>query len=559
MLAHSQHRSITGEYDPSRPLGEVPSTGATLCDRYHLDAAVARGASAVVYRATDLVLGEVVAIKVLLPDGVFSTPEARAGKLGFREEAISAMRLGHPGILRVFNYERHGDCEFLVMEFVVGQTLSELARKRAQRRLGVIETIQIGLECLDGLSYAHAMGVIHNDIKPSNLLLTRAGAIKICDFGLARLVKRSAHAPHVIAGTPGYMSPEILDGHRGDVRSDLFSLAATLYALGNGLLMVPRDAAEASRWQAPPRSTHLPLVIDEVLAVAAALHPRDRFQSAEDMRAALVAARAQVTDSHQRFQVGPPVATPRSLPPSPSPSSPSPWSLPALEEPYEVSSSMVEARFTEPRARRLPELDETDMVRIAARTLVSAYGGAEVSIDAFLLDRAPVTNAAWLEYVRSSDAAPPVHWLRGHPPGGKLDHPVVGVSFKEARRYAAWCGKRLPTSAEWEAAARGPAMTAFPWGDTFDGARCRAGAETTAAVDQFPDGASAEGCVDLIGNTWEWTEPDPRLPRPDDGFAWVFGGSFRHPCERDGHIARSSVAMANSYGYLGFRCARGGR
>jgi formylglycine-generating enzyme required for sulfatase activity len=170
-----------------------------------------------------------------------------------------------------------------------------------------------------------------------------------------------------------------------------------------------------------------------------------------------------------------------------------------------------------------------------------------------------VTNEAWLEYVRSTGASPPAHWLRGHPPGGKLDHPVVGVSLEEARRYAAWCGKRLPTSAEWEAAARGPSLSAFPWGDTFDGTRCRNGAETTVSVEQFSEGVSAEGCVDLVGNAWEWTEPDPRLPLPDDGFAWVFGGSFRHACERDGNIARSSVAMANSYEYLGFRCARGGR
>ena len=190
MLARSQQ--------PSEP---------TLCGRYRLDAAIARGASAVVYRATDLVLGEVVAVKVLLPDGVFATPAARAGQLGFREEAVSAMRLGHPAILRVFNYDREGDCEFLVMEFVVGETLSELARRRPQRRLSTLETLQVGLECLDGLAYAHAMGVVHNDIKPSNLLMTRAGAIKICDFGLARVMTRGAGSRGIIAGTPGLHEP----------------------------------------------------------------------------------------------------------------------------------------------------------------------------------------------------------------------------------------------------------------------------------------------------------------------------------------------------------------
>ena len=547
MLARSQRpgRPITIEVDPSRPVGELPSVGATLCDRYRLDGAVARGASAVVYRATDLVLGEVVAIKVLLPDGVFSTPEARAGRLGFREEAISAMRLGHPAILRVFNYEREGDLEFLVMEFVVGETLSQLARRRPQRRLSTLETIQVGLECLDGLSYAHDVGIIHNDIKPSNLLMTRAGAIKICDFGLAR-VATTAVAQHVIAGTPGYMSPEILNGRAGDARSDLFSLAATLYALGNGCLMVPRDAAEALRWQRPPRSPHLPLEVDEVLAVAAALNPEDRFQSAQEMRDALVAARTAVTDQHARFDVYQLTAEP---------------ALP--EEMVELDSSVVdvEGEVTEPRGQA-PAADLDDMIRVGARTLRSAYDGETVEVAGFLIDRAPVTNAQYAEFLRATGATPPAHWIGGQPPAQREDHPVVGINLDEARAYASWRGRRLPTNAEWESAARGPDGTAFPWGDTWDAERCRCpgdGVDGTAPVDEHPLGATVEGCLDLVGNVWEWTEADPRLAAPEEGAAWVFGGSFRHACVRDGAIARSAVAARNSYEYLGFRCASGGR
>lgn len=545
MLARSQRpgRPITIEVDPTKSHGELPSVGATLCDRYRLDGAVARGASAVVYRATDLVLGEVVAIKVLLPDGVFSTPEARAGRLGFREEAISAMRLGHPAILRVFNYERAGDLEFLVMEFVVGETLSQLARRRPQRRLSTLETIQVGLECLDALAYAHGVGIIHNDIKPSNLLMTRAGAIKICDFGLAR-VAATAVAQDVIAGTPGYMSPEILAGRAGDARSDLFSLAATLYALGNGCLMLPRDTAEALRWQRPPRSPHLPLEMDEMLAVAAALHPEDRFQSAEEMRAALEGVRAAVCDQQARFAVYQLTAEPA--------------------QPDELSdfSSLVdvEGEVTEPRAQA-PALDCDGMIPIAGRTLRSAYDGAEVEVASFLLDRTPVTNEQYAEFLRATGAQPPAHWIGGQPPPNRLDHPVVGINLDEARAYARWRGRRLPTNAEWECAARGPQATAFPWGDDWDAERCRCpgdGVDGTTPVDEHPLGATIEGCLDLVGNVWEWTEADPRLAAPEEDAAWVFGGSYRHACARDGAIARSAVAKRNSYEYLGFRCAASG-
>ena len=216
----------------------------------------------------------------------------------------------------------------------------------------------------------------------------------------------------------------------------------------------------------------------------------------------------------------------------------------------------VEAEVTEPRARLPLGGGGEEMARIGARTLRSAYGGV-VEVAPFALDRLPVTNDEYATYLRATDAAPPAHWLAGQPPAHTLDHPVVGVTLDEARRYAAWRGKRLPTIAEWEAAARGPRATAFPWGDAFEEPRCRCQAEGTCAADDHPEGATLDGVLDLVGNVWEWCEPDPRLPPPEDGYAWVLGGSFRHACARDGAIARSSVAAGKAYEYLGFRCARG--
>jgi serine/threonine-protein kinase len=245
--------------------------GSVLCQRYRLDAALARGGCAVVYRATDLVLSESVAIKLLL-------------RPGSRAEAISAMRLSHPLILRVYHYEQDPPWEFLVMELVLGETLTQRLRRRPEKRLPVLETVQIGLDVLDALSYAHDAGVVHNDIKPGNLIMTDAGTIKVCDFGLARLLAEPAQRG--MAGTPGFMSPEVRRGDPPGPRSDLFSLAATLYALGNGRLMM--DKSLGAIYDGPAPSLHLPPVVHELIHIAAAPDPRDRFASAAEMRAALV-------------------------------------------------------------------------------------------------------------------------------------------------------------------------------------------------------------------------------------------------------------------------------
>ncbi len=263
------------------PRVEEPQLGSILSGRYRLDSAVGRGGSAVVYRALDEELGETVAIKVLLLDGILASEQARAADLGFREEAIAAMRLAHPKILRVYNYERHAPWEFLVMELVAGEDLRRYRKRHPGHRIPVLEAIEIGIECLDALSYAHGVGVVHNDIKPSNILLTRAGAIKICDFGLAEMGAAAARK-RILAGTPAFMSPERIKCETTDARSDLYSLAASLYTLVTGHPMFGGndEALMQHLFTPPPTSPHLPDALYDVLRVASAKHPDDRFQTA---------------------------------------------------------------------------------------------------------------------------------------------------------------------------------------------------------------------------------------------------------------------------------------
>jgi formylglycine-generating enzyme required for sulfatase activity/tRNA A-37 threonylcarbamoyl transferase component Bud32 len=468
---------------------------ALLGGRYQLEGQVGQGASATVYRALDKTLDAVVALKLANPSPALS---AR-----FRAEAAAAMRLSHPRIVRVHTYDRDPPWEFLVMEWVDGPSLNVYRQRRAEKRLSCAETISIGLECLDALEHAHTMGFAHHDVKPANILISPSG-IKLCDFGLAArtVAARPPHGPmKVVAGTPSYISPERVRGEPGDHRSDLYSLAATLYAMGNGAPLFHEDNAYYGHLHLPPpASRHLPPPLDEILRTALAKDPARRFQSAQEMRAAL------------------------------------------LEAAYgQDPSTSIEIVADEPSA---PD----EWVAIPAVTLRTSGGGA-YEVRAFTLSRTPVTNAQYYLYLEATGAPPPFHWRRGLPP--LPNHPVVGVTLDEARRYAAWRGGRLPHPHEWEAAARGTRGTAFPWGAEWDPRRCQCHSDGTAPVDQFPDGASPEGCLDLVGNVWEWTEPDA----PGD-HAWVMGGCYRHRFVADAGIPRTQVRADKAYEYLGFRCLR---
>jgi formylglycine-generating enzyme required for sulfatase activity len=149
----------------------------------------------------------------------------------------------------------------------------------------------------------------------------------------------------------------------------------------------------------------------------------------------------------------------------------------------------------------------------------------------FAIDLTPVTNAEFARFLRASRYSPPhresflKHWNGSDaPPHGLEDHPVVYVDLTDARAYAAWAGKRLPTEEKWQLAAQGTDGRLYPWGNDWLADRCNAAGPTTTPVRAFPLGRSPFGCFDMIGNTWEWTESERRDSRTR--FAILKGGSF---------------------------------
>src|SRR2546428_10055631 len=186
-----------------------------------------------VFRARPRTLGHIVAVKVLPHEGAVSGILADA----FRREATLGAWLGHPNIVRVNEFDTRGGISFLIMTFVRGDTLEERLRTEAHVPTDLI--LRLVREIADALGYAHRRGIVHRDVKPSNILLDEdSGRALLADFGIARVEgagESSLTQPGAAIGTPGYMAPEQAASGRVDGRADLHSLAAVAFeALGGG-------------------------------------------------------------------------------------------------------------------------------------------------------------------------------------------------------------------------------------------------------------------------------------------------------------------------------------
>ena len=516
-----------------------------LAQRYAVTRELGSGGMGTVYLATDRALGREVAIKVLPP-----SIREYLGAERFQRELQIAARLSHPHIVPLYEAGEADGLLYYVMAYVPGETLAD--RVRRDGALPLDEALRFTAEVGEALQHAHEQGVIHRDVKPSNILLSRGHAF-LMDFGIAKAMSGESGpaaaaltATGVVVGTAEYMSPEQAAGDkRIDARTDVYGIAAVLYEMltGEPPFTGPSLQAIVARVISdPPRSVHtirpdLPPHIERALTGALAKTPADRPAMAQQFVDLLVRPAGRPT---------------RRLPR---------WAGLGGAAAIAVAGGLVwwalGGRHRAPPAAPAAMGPPPGMVLVpGGEFLVGGAAGLalrRVRIDSFYLDSTEVTVAAYARYVVATTR--PAPW-RTAPDSAR---PVTAVLWTEADGYCHWRDSlgRLPSEDEWEAAARGPAGRAHPWGDTWAPGRANADgiAGALAPPAAFPLGRSWVGAVDLVGNAWEWTA------NADSGRGGVRhvikGGGFDSPPENALPAFRAVLpdtrsALANT----GFRCAR---
>ncbi|NUR63118.1 MAG: protein kinase [Catenulispora sp.] len=204
-----------------------------IAGRYRLLSELGGGAMGVVWRARDEVLGRDVAVKQLRPDTGMSGAQVRQSHLRARREGRIAARLQHPNAVTIFDVAEHDGRPYLIMEYVPSSNLADILATGTV--MTPEEVARIGAQLSSALAAAHAVGIVHRDIKPGNVLMTSDGTVKLTDFGISRATgDATVTATGEILGTPAYTAPEVAQGHAVDSPADVFSLGATLYAAVEG-------------------------------------------------------------------------------------------------------------------------------------------------------------------------------------------------------------------------------------------------------------------------------------------------------------------------------------
>jgi serine/threonine-protein kinase len=291
-----------GNEADAQPAAKTTAIGAnghppTSLGRYKILKELGRGAMGLVYLGKDPTIQRFVAIKTMRLDDIDDPNKVKEIKARFFREAESAGRLSHPNIVTIYDAGEQDELGYIAMELIEGQSLREWSRK--PNLMPLTDVVQT-LACVaDALDYAHQQGVVHRDVKPANIMITRDRSVKVTDFGIAKMASSSKTQTDVVLGTPTYMSPEQIAGKKVDGRSDVFSLGVVLFELLTGQPPFTADNLSALLFaiaQHPHPDLHslrqdLPPMFQEIINRALQKELPQRYRRAgelaQDLRACL--------------------------------------------------------------------------------------------------------------------------------------------------------------------------------------------------------------------------------------------------------------------------------
>ncbi|MCB9434200.1 MAG: serine/threonine protein kinase [Ardenticatenaceae bacterium] len=270
-----------------------------LNGRYRLIKRIGSGGMSIVYQAQDMSLGRLVAIKML--------HESLTGDEGFlrrfQREAHAAANLSHPNIVTVHDIGQDGYKHYIVMEYVDGRTLKQIIRdyKKQGQTMPISRALQLVVQICSGIGYAHRSNLVHCDVKPQNILVTRDDRVKVADFGIAQALSEATHhdQPSRVWGTPQYFSPEQAQGHPTTPASDVYAIGVVLYEMLTGELPFQADSHTALALkhiqEHPPLASELnpavPPQLDQIINKVLAKEPAGRYRTAGQLGRILSAYR----------------------------------------------------------------------------------------------------------------------------------------------------------------------------------------------------------------------------------------------------------------------------
>jgi serine/threonine-protein kinase len=286
----------------------MPDLSGQTLGKYQILERLGRGGMATVYRAYQTGMDRVVAVKVMHPQ--YTDDPSFIER--FKREARAVGALRHPNIVQVIDFDVQDGQYYMVMEYVETESLKERLQKRGA--LPIREALSIARKLADALAYAHAHGMLHRDVKPANVLMSKSGEPILTDFGIAKLMDSTGlTASGAAVGTPAYMSPEAGRGEAVDERTDVYSLGVMLYEMLSGELPFDADTPYAvilkhiSEPPPPlrPRVPYLPEFVERIVIKALAKDRAQRYQSASEMRDALIRAEQDLQQADETLDLKP--------------------------------------------------------------------------------------------------------------------------------------------------------------------------------------------------------------------------------------------------------------